>query len=46
LYAIFAGESDAAKVAALNAVLERLDARARFLPEGRLAPMARGDDPG
>jgi predicted RNA-binding Zn ribbon-like protein len=45
LYAVFAGESDAAKVAALNAVLERVDARARFLAEGRLAVMARDDDP-
>src|SRR4051794_4691019 len=35
LYAIFAGATDDAKVAALNAVLVRVDARARFLPEGR-----------
>jgi hypothetical protein len=39
------GESYAAKVAALNAVLERMDAHARFLLEGRLAAMTRGDDP-
>jgi hypothetical protein len=45
LYAIFAGDTDADKVAALNAVLDRVDARARFLPEGRLAAEARGRDP-
>jgi predicted RNA-binding Zn ribbon-like protein len=44
LYEVFAGESDAAKVGALNRLLDRLDARARFLPEGRLAVVAGGDD--
>jgi hypothetical protein len=44
LYKVFAGESDAVKVAALNAVLDWLDARARFLPQGRLAVVAGGDD--
>jgi predicted RNA-binding Zn ribbon-like protein len=45
LYDVFAGESAAAKVTALNAVLDQLDARARFRPDGRLAVVAGGDDP-
>jgi predicted RNA-binding Zn ribbon-like protein len=45
LYAIFSGETDAAKVTALNAVLKWVDARARYLPEGRLAATASDGDP-
>jgi predicted RNA-binding Zn ribbon-like protein len=45
LYRIFAAESDEAKVAALNDVLAHVDARARLLPEVRLAAICPDPDP-
>ncbi|OLB78330.1 MAG: hypothetical protein AUI14_13525 [Actinobacteria bacterium 13_2_20CM_2_71_6] len=44
-YAVFAGDSDAAKLAALDEVLESIDARARLGADGRLAAIAPDDDP-
>src|SRR5205814_1306748 len=44
LYRVFAADTDAAKVAALNDVLGHVDARARMLPQARLAAVAPDGD--
>jgi predicted RNA-binding Zn ribbon-like protein len=45
LYRVFAASDDAAKVAALDEVLTHVDARARLLPDARLAAVVPDGDP-
>jgi len=45
LYRVFAADTDAGKIAALDDVLAHVDARARLLPDGRLAAVAPDGDP-
>jgi predicted RNA-binding Zn ribbon-like protein len=45
LYRVFAAGTDAGKVAALDEVLEYVDARARLRPDGQLAAVAPDGDP-